>query len=163
MAKAARATVDADQDVALADSKGSGNPTVKDLNHLLHLQVMIAGTECAHLILLTLLGVLGDLVCLCPTHAAAFLDPFKVMRSAISALNSPSGTPGEHLIHLLVAQMKLASAPDPGRHPVKQRVGQPLLERQDILQGETRMQTAHAAGDIQTHTPRKHHPPPSPI
>src|SRR5579863_753530 len=139
-----------DQDVPFLEAKCRGDLCIKDLAYFLHLQIMVSGTERSHLIALALLGLFGDLVRLCPLHAAFLFSPFEVSQHTVAAFHSPPGPSHEHLIHFRRSQAELTPASHAGGDPMKERVSQTLLQRPDLRNGQTRAQGPNAAGDIKS-------------
>ena len=80
MAEPARSTVNRDNDVIPREPEGLGDGRIEDVRDRLHLEIMVAGTERAHLPALAFLGPVGNVAGLRPCHTPFFLDPIEVTR-----------------------------------------------------------------------------------
>jgi hypothetical protein len=150
MAEAARTAVNADHDITFVQAERVRHGAVEDFGDVLHFQVMVARAKRAHLVALTGLGVLRDLLGLGPCHAAMLLDPLQIFGPAVAALHRPLGAAGQHGIHLTVVQVQPAGAAHTRRYPTKQNVGQLFLDGLDVFPLEAGVQAADAAGNIET-------------
>jgi hypothetical protein len=57
---------------------------IVNLRHMLHFQIMIAGTECVHLFALAILGAAGNFPRQRVGNAAVFLDPLQVVLCSVA-------------------------------------------------------------------------------
>ena len=115
VAQSARAAVDGDDDVVLRQAEDLGNFRIEDFRDRLHLEIVVARAERAHLAALAFLGALGDAVGPGVRHLPLFLDAFEVACVAPAAFDRPVGAAGEHGIHLDGIERDRAFAADAGR------------------------------------------------
>ena len=86
--------MDADHDVADGDAERGGGIGVVDVGDGLHLEIVIAGAERAHLPPLALLGEVRDALRVGARHAAVLLDPAQVFRAAVAFADGPGRAAG---------------------------------------------------------------------
>jgi hypothetical protein len=91
VAKAARATVDSDDDIVRRKPEDPGNGSIENLRNRLDLEIMIAGAERTHLPALPFLGAVRNMLRPGARHHALLLDPFEVILVAPTALDRPMG------------------------------------------------------------------------
>jgi len=144
--------MDADFNIPRFDSKGFGDRLIVNLNYLLNLEVVIAGTERAHFLFLPFFGFFGYIGRVCPSHPAARFDKPQVTGYSKSLFDRPYRPAGEHFIKPLWSQLEFASTADAGRDATKQLVGDVGLAVFDVLNFKACMQGAHAAGNVKSHT-----------
>src|SRR5574340_1824222 len=77
------------------------------------------------------------------------LDAIEISRAAVAVLDCPARAAAQHCIHLACVQAQLAGAAQTGRDVGEQAVGEPLLERLDLVRSESGVQRAHPAGDVE--------------
>ena len=122
MTKAARAAVNAENDVALAQLERRSDPMVEDFGNMLDLQVVVARAEGAHLFALAFLGPIRNLLGPGSCHATVFLDAREILFCAVALFDCPFGAAAKHGVHFFRVQTQLARAADSGGNPAKQRV-----------------------------------------
>ena len=130
--EAARAAMDADHDIAPADAEGGGRVGIEDLADLLHLEVMVARAERAHLVALASAGLFRDRLRLRAFHAPLFLDTLEVFAVAPAAVHRPAGAAREHGVHAGFVEVDASGAAETGRDAAVEGVGQAFLDRLDI-------------------------------
>ena len=156
VAEATRTAVDAHHHFAAAQAEAFGNLLVVDLDDLLQFQVVIARAERADLVALPALGMLGNLLRFGAGHAAVLLDAFQIGLAAVAAVDRPARPATQHGIHFRSIESDAPGAADARRHVREQTIGEALLERLDLGDGEPRVQRAHAAGDVESDATGRH-------
>ncbi len=147
--------MDRDHDVTTREVVGPCNRFVIDFGHLLHLEVVVAAAERAHLIALALLRRLGDAVGASPRHRAAFLDALQVLGCSPASSPGPARAFAQHCVDLALAEGDGPRASDAGRNAGKERIGETRVLGLDIAARETRVQAAHPAGDVESDAARR--------
>src|SRR3990172_11126767 len=104
MAEAARAAVNAEDDVALKEAEGRGDVEVDELRDMLNFQIMIAGAERAHFFALPFLGAVGNFIGPGAWNTAVFFDSLQIRRGAIAPFNRPLRAAREHRMHFFFVQ-----------------------------------------------------------
>jgi hypothetical protein len=143
--EAARAAVDADDDVVFSDPERVRHIRVEYPRHFLHLEIMVAGAERAHLVTLALLRVVGHAIRPRAAHLAALLDALEIGGAAPALLHGPGRATRQHRIHFGLVQADGTGAPEPGWNFPVQGVGQHFLGRHDLLGAEPGVQASDAA------------------
>src|SRR5690606_4933672 len=106
----ARAAVDGDHHLALAQTECRRDLGIDDVDDLLHLEVVVARAEGAHLAALALPRPARDELRTGIARPAAFLDARDVTGLAIAARPGPAGAAGPQRGHLVVVEAKLPPA-----------------------------------------------------
>ncbi len=141
--------MDGDDDAVGDEAVGLGRRGVENLGDGLDLEIVVAGAERAHLVALALLRPVGDEIGPGAVGCAAFLDAVEIACLAPAAPDRPAGAAGEHRLHLRVVEDDGALRADAGRDRPRQFVGQSLLSRQHVGDGEAGDESADAAGDVE--------------
>jgi len=157
VAQAARAAMDADHDLALAQAEGRRRGGVEHGLDRLHLQIMVAGAERAHLVALAVLGLIGHGPRIGAGHAAAFLDARQILRLPVAAIHRPAGAAGQHDVQFGGVQVHRASAAKAAGDGLEQRLHQRHLDRIQFGTAKAGVQHAHAAGHVETDAAGRHH------
>ena len=76
--------MDGHDNVVLVEAINAGDVGVENLDDRLHLQIVVARSECAHLAALALPGALRNAFCGSAGHLAGLFDAFEVARFAPS-------------------------------------------------------------------------------
>nr|WP_281354876.1 hypothetical protein [Chelativorans xinjiangense] len=118
---------------------------VDDLGHRLHFEIVVAGTERAHLSPLPVLGAAGDIVRPSAFHAATLLDPLKVALLAPATRRCPGSAPRQHRIHLGIVERDLSFAAYACGNLLGEGVRQFLLNRKNVRHLEPGEHRPHAA------------------
>ena len=155
--QATRAAMDHHHHIAQLQAVGLGDGAVEHLSYLLHLQVVVATAQSAHLVALAPFGLLGHQTGLGMQHLPMLLDARQVVLRPPAATNRPFCTARQHRIHLRGTEPDGTGAAQTGRNLRVQRVRQRLLHRQDLLAPQSCKQATHAARDIKAHAPGGHH------
>ena len=140
-----------------AQAKTVGRFRIEDLDDFLQFEVMVAGTQRADLVALAALGLVRHLAGFGSGHAAMLLDTIQIGRTAVAVLDRPARAAAQHRIHLVRIQPQRAGAAHTGRDVCEQAVGQPLLERRNLVCPEPGVEGAHAAGNVEPHPAGRHH------
>ena len=143
--------MDTDQYVSGRDAEHAGDVRSEYLGDVLDFQVMVAGAQRAHLIVLALFGVVGDGFGAGAAHATALFRVAQVLGPSITPFHRPASAAAQHGVHLLVLEPQAAGTADPGGDGGEQGLRQAVLYRQDTVAFEAGMQGAYAAGNIKPH------------
>ena len=107
-----------------AQTEGLSHIGVVDLRDALHLEVVVAGAEGAHFVLLPMTRLErhggGDGA----SHAAMFLDAIKIGVCPVAAFDGPPCAAFQHGVELAIAQVNPTTAADACRHTPGQLVGE---------------------------------------
>jgi len=158
MAEAARPAVDADDDVARLEPEGAGGIRVAQLDDVLHLEVVVARAERAHLVALTALGGGGHVLRLCTRHRAVFLGSLEVLRMPAAPRERPPRAATQHRVHLVCAEGECPGAAEARGNALRECVSEQPLDRLDLRARQARKERADTAGDVETHPARRHDP-----
>ena len=113
--------------------EGRCDGRVVDVGYLLHLEVVVARAERAHLVPLPLLGLGGDELGTRFRHAAVLLDALEVRRLAVALLEAPSARrPRSIASSSRSVRWILPVLPTPGRDGAGQLIGERSLTALDV-------------------------------
>ena len=129
---------------------------VEDLRHALHLEVVVARAERAHLVALPVLRRVGHLRGIGAGHRAVLLDARQVVRAAVALLDRPARAARQHRVHPGGVEPQRAGAAEARRDAREQRVGEPDFTASTSVGGQAGVQRAHAAGDVEAHAAGRH-------
>jgi len=149
--------MDHDHDVAGLESKRASSGGVEDGGDFLHLEVVVAAPQGAHLVALPFLGTLRNHLRVGARHPALLLDALEVRSDSPTALDRPARTAGEHRVHPRGFEANGAGAAHARRDAGIQGFRQLPLHRDDVGAVQSRMQAAHSAGDVEADAARGNH------
>ena len=149
--------MDADDHVARLEPVHLRDAGIVNLGYVLHLEIMVARTERAHLVALALLGMGRDVAGLGVRHPAVLLDTIEIGGGAEAPFDGPLRAAREHGVHLVRVQAEGAGAADAGGNLAVERLGQRLLRRQDVVLRQPGMQAAYPAGNVEAHAAGRNH------
>ena len=150
--------MNADQYISLVYAKPLGQRIMECFHHLLNFQIVIAGTEGAHFVLLPLFCFFRDMLRQRSRHLAMLFYAVEVFRAPVSSFDGPLGSTGQHSLHLLGGEVQPPCTADTGRDGLIEPVGQLHLHRLNILPSKTSVEGTHSTGNIKSHSPGRHHP-----
>ena len=110
VAQPARAAVDEQRNLAVAQPEGLGRVIIENLGDVPHLQEVVARTKRAQLRAPALARLLADQPCLGPRQTAACLAVQQVFRRRQVLVQTPGRAAAKHFIHLVRVEGK-GSAP----------------------------------------------------
>src|SRR5690606_6327800 len=118
----ARAAVYADDHLVDGELERGGHLRLVDLGDPLHLQIVVPGSQCSHLVLLPRTCPLGDMLWECTCHAATLLGAREILGDTPASRDRPLGSAAEHGLHLIIAEPNATLAAHAGRDAMKQGV-----------------------------------------
>ena len=156
--EASRAAVDHHHDVAERKAVRPRDRLVVHAGHFLHFEIVVAAAERTHLVALALFRLRRDATGLGVLHLPVLLDSLEILGHAPAALHRPRGSAREHRVHLRVAEADLAGAADARGDGTGELVRERLLHRHHVRARQSGVQAAHAAGNVEAHSARRHYP-----